>query len=97
MDWLAQWGQAANLGNVAVLCSVTRFGSSGRGVVTAHRTNFVEMLFRGLYHFNYAYNQGKATDLASYFAARENHDLGVVKALPKAKQQQRLDLSPHPT
>lgn len=57
----------------------------------------VEMLFRGLYHFNYAYNQGKATDLASYFAARENHDLGVVKALPKAKQQQRLDLSPHPT
>lgn len=57
----------------------------------------VEMLFRGLYHFNYAYHQGKATDLVSYFAAPENQDLGVVKALPKAKRQQRLDLSPHPT
>jgi len=33
----------------------------------------------------------------SYFAAPENQDLGVVKALPKAKRQQRLDLSPHPT
>lgn len=57
----------------------------------------VEMLFRGLYHFNYAYNQGKATDPVSYFAAVENQDLGIVKALPKAKRKKRLDLSPHPT
>lgn len=53
------------------------------------------MLFGGLYHFN-AYNPGKATDLVRYFAAADQ-DLGIVKALPKAKQQRVLDFSPHTT
>lgn len=57
----------------------------------------IEMLFRGLYHFTVAAHQGKATDPLSYFTAPENKDLGIVKRLPKAKQSQRLNLSPHPT
>lgn len=57
----------------------------------------VEMLFRGLYHVTVAANQGKATDPIRYFAATENKDLGIVKRFPKARQNQRLDLSPYPT
>jgi hypothetical protein len=57
----------------------------------------VEMLFRGLYHFTLATSQGNATDPISYFTAPENKDLGIVKRLPKTKQNQRLDFSPHPT
>jgi hypothetical protein len=57
----------------------------------------VEMLFRGLYHFTVAASKGNATDPIAYFTAPENKDLGIVKRLPKAKQKQRLDLSPHPT
>lgn len=52
----------------------------------------LEMHFRGLYHFNYAYNHGKATELVRYFTATENQDLGIVKTLLKAKQRQRLNL-----
>lgn len=57
----------------------------------------VEMLFRGLYHFTVAANRGNATDPIRYFTAPENTDLRIVKTVPKAKQNQRLDLSPHPT
>lgn len=57
----------------------------------------VEMLFPGLYHFNHAANQGKATHPVRYFAAPENKDLAIVKALPKAKRKQGVNLSPHPT
>lgn len=39
----------------------------------------LEMVFRGLYHFTQAYQHGQATDPVKYFAAPENHDLGVVK------------------
>ena len=34
-------------------------------------------VWRGLYHFNDAYNAGKATDPVAYLAAPENRDLGV--------------------
>lgn len=56
----------------------------------------VEMLFQGLYHYTVAANQDKATDPVSYFTAPANKNLGVVKRLLKAKQHQRLTLSPHP-
>jgi hypothetical protein len=52
------------------------------------------MIFRGLYHFSVAYNKGNADDPIKYFAAKENQDLGVVKALRKAVS--KLDLSPFP-
>ena len=39
----------------------------------------MEMVWRGLYHFNDAYNAGKATDPVAYLAAPENRDLGVIK------------------
>jgi Transposase DDE domain len=39
----------------------------------------LEMIYRGLYHFYVARQQGKATDPREYFAAPENQDLGVVK------------------
>jgi len=54
----------------------------------------LEMLYRGLYHFSVAYDKGKATDPIKYFAAKENQDLGVVKALRKPVP--KLDLSPFP-
>jgi hypothetical protein len=55
----------------------------------------LEMLHRGLYHFNNACNKGLATDPVSYFADPENEDLGVIMRL--RKQQLPLDLSPYPT
>jgi hypothetical protein len=54
----------------------------------------LEMIFRGLYHFSVAYDKGKADDPIKYFAAQENQDLGVVKALRKPVS--KLDLSPFP-
>ena len=46
-----------------------------------------EMVLRGLYHFNHAYNKGKATDPVAYLAAPENRGLGVVKTLRKPPQK----------
>jgi hypothetical protein len=55
----------------------------------------LEMLLRGLYHFSRAYAKGLASDIVAYFAAPENQDLGVVKAVRKPIL--RLDLSPYPS
>ena len=55
----------------------------------------LEMLFRGLYHFIRAYDNGNASDPVAYFAAPENRDLAVVKRV--RKQIAVLDLSPYPT
>jgi hypothetical protein len=54
----------------------------------------LEMIFRGLYHFSVANEKGKADDPIKYFAAKENQDLGVVKAIRKPIS--KLDLSPFP-
>jgi hypothetical protein len=54
----------------------------------------LEMIFRGLYHFSFAYDKGKADDPIKYLAAPENQDLGVVKYLRKLVP--KLDLSPFP-
>jgi hypothetical protein len=51
-----------------------------------------EMVWRGLYHFNHAYNQGTSTDPIAYLAAPENRDLSVVK--PIRKPPKNLDLRP---
>ncbi|NET62478.1 MAG: IS4 family transposase [Symploca sp. SIO2E6] len=56
----------------------------------------VEMVFRGLYHFSVAYEQGKATDPVTYLTAPENQDLGVVKAPRARRKKPPLDLSPFP-
>lgn len=55
----------------------------------------LEMLLRGMYHFNNACHKGLTTDPVSYFANPKNEDLGVIKRL--RKKQKRLDLSPYPT
>ena len=55
----------------------------------------MEMVLRGLYHFNHAYNQGKATDPVAYLAAPENRGLGVVKTLRKPPQT--LDVRAFPS
>jgi hypothetical protein len=52
------------------------------------------MIYRGLYHFSVAYDKGNADDPVKYFAAKENQDLGVVKALRKPVS--KLNLSPFP-
>ena len=52
------------------------------------------MLYRGLYHFNVAYQNGLATDPVHYFAALQNQDLDIVKVLRKPPLP--LDLSPFP-
>jgi hypothetical protein len=54
----------------------------------------LEMIFRGLYHFNHSYNKGRATDPVLFFAAPENKNLDVVKTI--RKKPQTLDLSPFP-
>ena len=54
----------------------------------------LQMLYRGLYHFSVAYDKGKATEPVKYFAAKDNQDLAVVKALRKPVP--KLDLSPFP-
>lgn len=43
----------------------------------------LEMVFRGLYHFMQAHQQGEATDPVKYLAAPANRDLGVVKRVRK--------------
>lgn len=53
----------------------------------------MEMVWRGLYHFNHAYNTGKATDPVAYLAAPENLDLGVIKAVRKPPK--KLDFAPY--
>jgi Transposase DDE domain len=53
----------------------------------------MEMVWRGLYHFNHAFSTGKATDPVDYLAALENRDLGVVKAIRKPPK--KLDFSPY--
>lgn len=54
----------------------------------------LEMVFRGLYHFNHAYAKGRATDPVLFLAASENKNLDVVKTI--RKKPQPLDLSPFP-
>ena len=54
----------------------------------------LEMIYRGLYHFSVAYDKGHTDDPIKYFAAKENQDLGVVKALRSPVS--KLDLSPFP-
>lgn len=53
----------------------------------------MEMVWRGLYHFNQAYNRGLASDPVAYLAAPENRDLCVVKVIRKPPKT--LDLSPY--
>ena len=52
------------------------------------------MIYRGLYHFYVARQQGKATDLIKYFAAPENRDLGIVKSQRKPNVKLIVALSP---
>ena len=55
----------------------------------------LEMIYRGLYHFQVAHQKGLATDPVSYFAAPQNRDLGIVKARRKPKV--KLIVAPFPT
>ena len=57
----------------------------------------VEMVFRGIYHFTQALNQGTATNIIAYFTAPENHDLGIVKTLRPKRAKPPWDLSPSPS
>ncbi|WP_416212205.1 hypothetical protein [Nostoc sp. DedSLP03] len=43
----------------------------------------LEMIYRGLDRFSVANDRGNADDPIKYFAAKENQQLGVVKALRK--------------
>jgi hypothetical protein len=52
----------------------------------------MEMVWRGLYHFNHAYQQGTATDPITYLAAPENRDLDIIKVI--RKKEPPLDLRP---
>jgi hypothetical protein len=57
----------------------------------------VEMVFRGIYHFTQAFNQGLATNLIVYLTAPENRDLGIVKFPRLGRAKPPLDLSPFPS
>ena len=54
----------------------------------------LEMIYRGLYHFYVARQQGKATDPIEYFAAPGNRDLGIVKS--QRKPNVKLIVAPFP-
>lgn len=54
----------------------------------------LEMIYRGLYHFYVAHQQGKATDPIKYFASPENQDLGIVKR--QRKPNMKLIVAPFP-
>jgi Transposase DDE domain len=54
-----------------------------------------EMVYRGLYHFNYAANHGKASDPVAFLGGERHKRLGIIKSL--RKPEVRLNLSPHPT
>ncbi len=54
----------------------------------------LEMIYRGLYHFQVAHHKGLAADPVKYFAAPENRDLGIVKAQRKPKV--KLIIAPFP-
>ncbi|NQE38040.1 hypothetical protein E5S67_05822 [Microcoleus sp. IPMA8] len=54
----------------------------------------LEMIYRGLYHFYVAHQQGKATDPPKYFAPPENQDLGIVKS--QRKPNVKLIVAPFP-
>ena len=55
----------------------------------------LEMIFRGLYHFNHAFDRGDSDDPVAYFADTKNKDLGLVKQ--KRKQEATLNLDPFPS
>jgi Transposase DDE domain len=54
----------------------------------------LEMIYRGLYHFSVAHQQGLTDDPIKYFAAPENRDLGIVKSI--RKNSVRLITAPFP-
>jgi hypothetical protein len=55
---------------------------------------YLEMIYRGLYHFYVAHQKGKANDPVKYFAAPENQDLGIVKR--QRKSNVKLIVAPFP-
>ena len=57
----------------------------------------VEMVFRGIYHFSVALNQGSATDIIAYLTAPENRDLGIVKSPRTKRAKPTLNLSSCPS
>ncbi len=57
----------------------------------------IEMVFRGIYHFTQALNQGFATDIIAYLTAPENRDLGIVKSPRPKRAKPPLNLSPFPS
>ena len=57
----------------------------------------VEMIFRGIYHFTQALNQGSVTDIITYLTAPENQDLGIIKSSRPKRAKPPLDLSPSPS
>jgi hypothetical protein len=57
----------------------------------------VEMVFRGIYHFTQALNQGFATNLFVYLTMPENRDLGIIKPPRPKRAKPTLDLSPFPS
>jgi hypothetical protein len=54
------------------------------------------MVFRGIYYFTQALNQGNARELTVYLTAPKNQDLGIVKSTrsKRAKPPLALSLSP---
>lgn len=57
----------------------------------------VEMVFRGIYHFTQALNQGNASSLIAYLTAPENQDLGIVKSPRPKRVKPPMDFSPSPS
>ena len=51
----------------------------------------LEMVYRGLYHFTVAHQQGQASDPVAYLAAPEQADLDIVKRRRKYRERARRE------
>ena len=94
MDGFPQWNQVTDLGRLFYGVLVDLGDAVADQMSLPFESISLEMIYRGLYHFQVAHHKGLAADPVKYFAAPENRDLGIVKAQRKPKV--KLIVAPFP-
>jgi hypothetical protein len=85
MEGFPQWGQVTDLVRLFYGVLVDLPDAVADEMSREFENISLEMIDRGLYHFQVAHQQGLASEPVKYLAARENRDLGIVKAQGKPK------------
>jgi hypothetical protein len=94
MDGFPEWYQVTDLGRLFCGLLVDLGDAVADEMSLGFETISLEMIDRGLYHFQEAHHKGLAADPAKYLAAEENRDLGIAKAQRKPKL--KLIIAPFP-